>query len=265
MEQQSKEAIAALAKAIAVMRDGQPPKAEAIAPQWPTIGRAHIMKWLDDFARLLTRAERSIQEAGQAGPTEAGRDMYELGLWSLEAARERLVAIACLTMGVQLIELAANRRSVRFRVNPRLLDQRLQALTARYPAAGRLNDLGRHAAQHQGIDRRNEASHSISQVPEVAELIWLDRVDIRGGKEVAVASQSLYRSDRFLASGDLRPAAVWENAISDAGETLELVAQMAAALASLVVDAGELAPPVAVYWDVEKEQASLAAPQGGSQ
>ena len=123
MEQHSKEAIAALANAIAVMRDGQPPKAEAIAPQWPTVGRAHIIKWLDDFGRLLTRAERSIQEASEAGPTEAGRDMYELGLWSLDAARERLVVIACLTLGVQLIELAANRRSLTFRANARLLNQ----------------------------------------------------------------------------------------------------------------------------------------------
>jgi hypothetical protein len=38
-------------------------------------------------------------------------------------------------------------------------------------------------------------------------------------------------------------------------------------LAGLVVDAGELAPPVAVYWDVDNEQASLTAPpgRGGSQ
>ena len=56
----------------------------------------------------------------------------------------------------------------------------------------------------------------------MAELIWIDRVEVRGGKEAAVTSQSLYRSDRFLGSGDLRPQAVWENAISDAGEALEL-------------------------------------------
>lgn len=205
-------------------------------------------------------AERSIQAAAEAGPTDSGRDMYELGLWSLDAARERLVVIACLTLGVQLVELTADRRSVSFRVNPQRLDQRLQALTARYPSAGRVNDLGRLAAQHQGTDRRNEASHSISQVPEVAELIWIDRVEIRGGMESAVTSQSLHRSDRFLGSGDLRPQAVWENALSDGGEALELVVQMAAELAGLVVDVGELAPPVAVYWDVDIEQASLTAP-----
>ena len=101
----------------------------------------------------------------------------------------------------------------------------------------------------------------------MAELIWIDRVEVRGGKEAAVTSQSLYRSDRFLGSGDLRPQAVWENAISDAGEALELVVQMAEELASLVVHAGELAPPVAMYWDVDNEQTSLTAlpGQGGPQ
>jgi hypothetical protein len=82
------------------------------------------------------------------------------------------------------------------------------------------------------------------------------------GKQAAATSQRLFRSDRFLGSGDLRPEAVWAGAIADAGEALQLVVQMATGLASLVVDAGELAPPVAVYWDVENEQASLAAPPG---
>lgn len=55
MGQHPNDVIAALTNAIAVMRDGEPPKAAPIAPQWDKIGRVHITKWLDDFARLLLR------------------------------------------------------------------------------------------------------------------------------------------------------------------------------------------------------------------
>lgn len=257
------EAVGALNQAIANMPEGSPPKSPRVAALWPTTGRAVLGRWVDDLERLLTRSATNLELARGQGPTADGGDALEFALWSMDAARERLVVVASFALGVQLLEVNSDRRSVGFRADPKRLEKRLLDMALEYPVAGRVNDLGKAAAEHTATDLRNELSHSLSQVAGVKELIWIDLVQVKGGRELSSESKSLHRTDHFLSSGDISLESVWEIALGFTGEGLALLTDEVAALAELVQVAGRLEPPVAVYWDQDVEHVSLEPPTSG--
>src|SRR5205823_3622823 len=114
------------------------------------------------FGRNLSRVGDALAFAKAHPLLEEGLAALEEALWRLDSAREHLIAVCCMALGVTTVvpkkvrKTDAVPKAVIFDPDPRRLGNRLAELAQSSPVAKELNERLIALAEHPAIVMRNQ-------------------------------------------------------------------------------------------------------------
>jgi hypothetical protein len=234
-----------LAAALGEIReiDGYP-RGGGLDDLWPTFARENLARWGADLRRAAQRAVDARAEASAEPLSDDSVDAIERATWRLAGTRDKLRAIISLALGVPALRL--DRPGVRFAPDHRKIARRLEEVGN--ADALRLRDLFDQIAELPAIDLRNQISHSLSPVPEAAEVCWIDIaiLDAQNGIIAWDTSTRLF-AENVLDQGSLDPQTLYDFAIGAVDDALALLGEGISVASAVVRAHGKLHQPYAVF------------------
>lgn len=259
-EERAQRAAEALRAAAFALQPGERPLSELLpATHWSAIGKACIANWVDDAARACVRIARTLDLVDAEGDTDEARDQIEAALWRISAAREKLEAVFVLCFGIASLDPYGT-QSVRFEPNTDGIRAKLRELAAAHPAARELGELGKRLAEHPAVTLRDQLSHQLASIVDVAELCWLDIAHMRRGGINAWSGGPLY-AENTIDAGPLTREAIWARGVGHVQECFELLVRTFELMAELVRDAAVLEPPQRLWKDEDTGHISTSDPR----
>ncbi len=211
-----------------------------------------IVQWANELGRSIMRAHSAIEEAKQHLGSELDgeqADRLEVTFFQIVSARDKLVAIAALILGVpSLRRHKQNKRSVRFEPSETAVKGALSEETGPGASqAGRLKSCLDALVYHPAVILRNQVIHAVSPLGGVTENCWIRiaYLDDKGG--IIHWDRGPLYPEGTLNQGDLRPETIWTWAIREAEGAVQLLVEATKALACMTAANGTFAPPQSVY------------------
>jgi DNA modification methylase len=230
------------------------------------LGRRWVACDLSCFAIHTTR-KRLLSMAAVRPFVVAGIDAVERALWRLSTGRKSLLAIAFLGLGVATVhpvKLAKGDSVPRgLRFDPRWddLEKKLAELRPSNPVAAKLAELLSELHEHPAIVLRNEITHTLGAIAEAPELCLLEIVELDGNQEVGRDTRFMWPNGLPVGK-DIRPQTLWDYAMAQVKEALEILVRAAHQLAALLASgAAYLERPQLIYLDARTGHTLLADPR----
>jgi hypothetical protein len=261
-DQQVQAVAEELRKAVFELQAGDRPLNPGLtADFWPSVGKASIVNWVDDAERACAGIARALDLVDTLGQTDATRDALEGALWRITATREKLEAVFVLCFGIPSLE-PYRKTSARFEPNTEGIKAKLRELAGTHPAAHELGDIGAQLAGHPAVTLRDQLSHQLAAIGDVAELCWIDIAHMRGNGIIGWSGGPFY-AEKTIDQGPITREANWARAVGSVEECLRLLVRSFELMAELVRAAAVLEPPQRVYKDEDTGAISTTDPRAG--
>lgn len=254
-------AVDELAAAIEAMPDGPSPQNFVVASTWKQTGRHQINRWTGDLRRSLDGVVTAIAQVKATPLPPAVVDAMEMALWRLDTGREKIKTIACLVLGVSVVTVSGALTNVGFKVDAKALDAKLTGLAVKVPPAGRLNAVLEGLSRHDATDRRNEATHELSQVVDVPPLFHIQVAWVRQRQIQSWETRYYFSNLAPLKAGNLAPSAVLRQTFTTIVQAFDMELQAVKLLTEVVQVAGKLEPWDCVFVDLSSGVATRTDPR----
>lgn len=203
-------------------------------------------------------------EFAKAHPlAEEGLAAIEDALWRIDTAREHLIAVCCMTLGVITIfpkkirKTDAVARGVVFDPDPKRLGHRLVELGRSLPVARELNDRLIALAEHPANVLRNQLTHELAPLDAAPELEWIEVHEIDQQKRVLAQVSMFIWPEGMTDRKDIRDKTLWDYGV-DAAKSAEMELTAVTEVATQVITAaGQLEYPQIVYLDSATREVRL--------
>jgi hypothetical protein len=207
-----------------------------------------IARWVDDLGRSLRRAAKAIEKAREhtGEPDEEMAEELETALTQIGSARDKLVAVIALVVGVP--SLVPQKPGMKFEPKEGAVKGVLSKLGADgHAQAGQVKQQLDVLDDHAALSLRHQIIHALSPLGELAENCWFRRADLGEKGGIIAWSNSRLLPKGTLDQGDIKPETIWKWSLASAEEAIGLLVEATSALTKLVTSVAEIAPPQPVY------------------
>jgi hypothetical protein len=223
---------------------------------WGQIGRGVIAGWVQALGRDLDLVSRALGRARRCSMKERGIQAMEEALWRLDSAREKLHAVISLALGIEHLDVGVD--PVQFKTYPRKIGTVLRDRND--PIATELDAVGQNLATLRAIVLRNELSHGVAPLTQVAMRCDFEAVALRDGRPGEWRNYVDYPPS-WRKHDNIKPETLWADAVADVAEALDLLVKSVELLADLLGRDGTALPrPAQVFRDEATGRISLSPP-----